>query len=418
MAKKNQKLVLNMDIQTSFSNIKSQMKDLQDVLNNLAKPFENTKAYKDYQNYLNNYIKTLNKITNTTWTPKNVSQYKSQVESLQDSYTKIQQTVQDINDEWNNNNLQKQQTALSQIEKIQSRILQKRQNAAKKLGVDSSGAADIPFLTSTASKAGYSGDQAKIYTQVRSELKKLEADLEAANAEYAKTLKLNAQGVNNLKLPFQQMETGVQGAEEQLKSFNVQIDTLARQQASQGINNLVTQFLGFNAVLNIGHNAIRQLKDTLLDLDESLTAIAAVTGKTREQMWDMVGTYNEMAFELGTTTRQIAESAKLYYQQGRTQSEVTELVEQTAILATTAEIEYATATDYLTAAVNGYNLAAEEAYRVTDSWSALAAASAVDVNELAVAMSKVASLAAASGLELETASAFLSKMLETTREAP
>ena len=418
MAKKNQKLVLNMDIQTSFSNIKSQMKDLQDVLGNLAKPFENTKAYKDYQNYLNNYIKTLNKITNTTWTPKNVSQYKSQVENLQDSYAKIQQIVQDINDEWNNNNLQKQQTALSQIEKIQSRILQKRQNAAKKLGVDSSGAADIPFLTSTASKAGYSGDQAKIYTQVRSELKKLEADLEAANAEYAKTLKLNTQGVNNLKLPFQQMETGVQGAEEQLKSFNVQIDTLARQQASQGINNLVTQFLGFNAVLNIGHNAIRQLKDTLLDLDESLTAIAAVTGKTREQMWDMVGTYNEMAFELGTTTRQIAESAKLYYQQGRTQSEVTELVEQTAILATTAEIEYATATDYLTAAVNGYNLAAEEAYRVTDSWSALAAASAVDVNELAVAMSKVASLAAASGLELETASAFLSKMLETTREAP
>ena len=128
-------------------------------------------------------------------------------------------------------------------------------------------------------------------------------------------------------------------------------------------------------------------------------------------MWELNDSFNEMAQRLGTTTKNIAEASKLYFQQGRSQSEVMDLVEQTTILATVAEIDFTSATNYMTAAINGYNIAAEDAVTITDTWSELAAISAVDVKELAVALSKVASLAGSVGVDMETTSAFLSKMI-------
>ena len=72
----------------------------------------------------------------------------------------------------------------------------------------------------------------------------------------------------------------------------------------------------------------------------------------------------------------------------------------------------------MTAALRGFKLEMSEASRVNDVFSALAAESAVDTDELSYALTKTASLAQSAGMELETTSAFLSQMIETTREAP
>ena len=117
------------------------------------------------------------------------------------------------------------------------------------------------------------------------------------------------------------------------------------------------------------------------------------------------------AFAFASLYAEVVEASKLYYQQGKTQTEVMELVEQTAILASISELEFADATEYLTAAINGFKLEATDATNVTDVWANLAAKAAVDTDELAVAISKVASIAKSAGADIETTSAFLTKMI-------
>ena len=56
--------------------------------------------------------------------------------------------------------------------------------------------------------------------------------------------------------------------------------------------------------------------------------------------------------------------------------------------------------------------------RVVDVYSKLAAIAATDTRELAVAMSKTASIAESAGMSIESTSSFLTLMIETTREAP
>ena len=99
-------------------------------------------------------------------------------------------------------------------------------------------------------------------------------------------------------------------------------------------------------------------------------------------------------------------------------SQVMDLTVETFKMAKIANIDYATATDYMTVAVRGFKMEMSDAQRVTDVYSALAATTASDTEELAVAMSKTASSAEAVGSSFESTSAMIATMVAITREAP
>ena len=91
------------------------------------------------------------------------------------------------------------------------------------------------------------------------------------------------------------------------------------------------------------------------------------------------------------------------------------LTTETLKLATIANVDYADATDYMTVAIRGFKMEMTEAQNVVDVYSNLAAVTASDVEELAVAMSKTASSAEAVGSSFENTSAMIALMVETTR---
>lgn len=95
-----------------------------------------------------------------------------------------------------------------------------------------------------------------------------------------------------------------------------------------------------------------------------------------------------------------------------------ELTEQTLIMAKISGLDYATATDYMTVAVRGFKMEMSEAQRVVDVYSNIAAKTASDTTELAVAMSKTASSMEAVGASLESTTAMIATMISVTREAP
>ena len=73
----------------------------------------------------------------------------------------------------------------------------------------------------------------------------------------------------------------------------------------------------------------------------------------------------------------------------------------------------------MTAALRGFNMELNEtsAQRVNDVYSNLAANAAANTHEIADAMTRTASIANAAGMEFETTAAFLTQMIETTRES-
>lgn len=162
----------------------------------------------------------------------------------------------------------------------------------------------------------------------------------------------------------------------------------------------------------------REVISTITELDKSLTEQAMVTGKTREQTYALLGTYQDMASELGTTTKEVASVATEYMRQGKTVSESLTLTTAAVSAAKVAGISASESINYLTTALNGFQLTADEALSVSDKFAAVAATSATDYEELAVALSKVASQANLAGMSIDYTTALLAKGIETTREAP
>lgn len=93
------------------------------------------------------------------------------------------------------------------------------------------------------------------------------------------------------------------------------------------------------------------------------------------------------------------------------------LTTETIRMARIGNMDYEAATKAMTSAVRGFKIEMQDAQRVTDVYSALAAKAAVDTQDLATAISKTASIAGSAGMSFENTSAFLTQMIEQTQEA-
>lgn len=196
-------------------------------------------------------------------------------------------------------------------------------------------------------------------------------------------------------------------------------------EAAEAINNkfddmkqAIKTFLSISSAIKGVRQVISQTFNDIKELDKSFANIAMVTDYTVGQMWESYNQYAEMANKLGQSTQSVIGASVLFYQQGLDTAESLALTEDTMKLATLAGEDFAEATSQMTAALRGFKMEMDEGAKVTDVYSQLAAKAAADVQGIAYAMSKTASIAQSAGMKFETTSAFLTKMIETTQEAP
>lgn len=178
------------------------------------------------------------------------------------------------------------------------------------------------------------------------------------------------------------------------------------------------QFTLYAVAVRAAKQALREAVQTVKELDKYLTEQAMVTGKTRKETYALVGQYQELALACGATTKEIAQVTTEYMKQGKSTADALVLTEAAVKAAKVARVSVGDSVNYLTTALNGFRLEAEDAMRVSDIFAAVAASSATDYDELAIALSKVASQANLAGMSIEYTTALLTKGLETTREAP
>ena len=183
---------------------------------------------------------------------------------------------------------------------------------------------------------------------------------------------------------------------------------------NNAFNRGISNFGGFYAI----RSAIIDIENTLKELDDSFLSIAAVSDYSMSDMWDKYSDYSKLANEVGQSTKDTIETSALWIQQGKEFDEAMELTEHTIKLATISGQNFSTVTQQMTSALQGFKLEASEAGTVTDVFSELAAKAAADVDGIANAVAKVGSLAYTSGMDLQTTSAMLTEMIESTQEAP
>lgn len=186
----------------------------------------------------------------------------------------------------------------------------------------------------------------------------------------------------------------------------------------QDISNRIKDFFSITSILYTMRGLVREAINDFRELDQQFNEIAIVSQYSTKEMWQNFSEVNKMAQEYGVTTKNILEVQNLYYHQGKEMAEVDNLTAQTLTLAKITGMNYEDATNKMTAALNAYKIAAEDAVKVTDTLAALDSNAAISSEELMTALTKTASIAANAGMSLENTEVFLTKMIETTREAP
>ena len=189
-------------------------------------------------------------------------------------------------------------------------------------------------------------------------------------------------------------------------------------QTSYSLGKAFKQFSIYAIALRSIKKAAHEAVSTIKELDRSLTEQAMVTGKTRKQTYDLLSSYQELAAQTGATTREVANLATQFMRQGKTTQDALTLTKAAMDAAKVAGISASDSVNYLTTALNGFQLSAQDALLVSDKFASIAANAATSYDEIATALSKVASQANLAGMSIDYTTALLAKGLETTREAP
>ena len=179
----------------------------------------------------------------------------------------------------------------------------------------------------------------------------------------------------------------------------------------------ITHWASAQQIINVVKNGIRQAYQDIKALDSAMTNIAVVTDMSIGDLWGKINEYMSIAKQYGVTTQGVYEVSQLYYQQGLSTNEVMAATTETLKMARIAGMDYAEAADAMTVAIRAFKMEMTDAEHVTDVYSKVAAVTASDSEELAIAMSKTASSAESVGSSFENTTAMLAVMIETTRES-
>ena len=250
------------------------------------------------------------------------------------------------------------------------------------------------------------------------DIKAVEAAINGIGTEEIDRLRL---GFDGLGKEVDELEGKVSDTGEKISGEFSQAANSAMSMRDQ-FNQLSTNiqyFFGIANGIQLFKRTLREALQTVKELDAAMVKIAVVSDYDMSDMWSTLPEFTKRANELGVAITEVYDATGLYVQQGLDLVESQGLANETLKMAKIAGMDAAAATDAMTSALRGFNLELNQgsAERVNDIYSKLAAITASDTQEIATAMSKTASIANNAGASIENTSAFLSMIIETTRES-
>ena len=160
---------------------------------------------------------------------------------------------------------------------------------------------------------------------------------------------------------------------------------------------LVTEMFGSFSLVNRADDIVRDMVGTIREVDDALTDLKMATNVSDSQAESLMETYSKMGRELKATGVDVSTAATDFMKQGETIANAQKLAHDSIVLSKVGDLSAEESTKYLTSAMKGYKVEAQDALSIVDKLSAVDMASATDVGGLAEGMSKVASAADLAG---------------------
>ena len=212
-------------------------------------------------------------------------------------------------------------------------------------------------------------------------LKKSKAPQDQINQQQ-KVVKMATDHTNALKnqvkgtKEYTEVEKQLEYAQEKQKQKQLELNQTTKKSTSLfgNFKNTLKQVISAGLSWKIFSTIINTLKDvqnTVIDLDKSLVDLQIVMGSTRGEAREMLSTYSQMAQELGSTTKEVATAAVEWQRQGYTIAETNTLIKNSMILSKVGMIESAEAQQYLTSAMKGYNVSVNQSLGILDKLTAI-----------------------------------------------
>lgn len=195
-------------------------------------------------------------------------------------------------------------------------------------------------------------------------------------------------------------------------------------QQVQNLNNqmrnaegILGNYLTAREIFRIIANSIKQVVNEVESLNKAQTDLQIATSKSAAEMKSLMQDYNQLAKQMSSTTLDVTGAADDFLRQGRSIADTNTLVKDSLVLSKIGQLESAESTQYLTSAMKGYQLQANEVINIVDKLSATDMAAAVSAGGLAEAMSKCANSASTAGVSMDSLIGYIATVAEVTQKS-
>jgi len=173
---------------------------------------------------------------------------------------------------------------------------------------------------------------------------------------------------------------------------------------TEGMRRSITTVAEYALSTGILYAALNQLKQGIqyiIDLNKVMVDTQLVTGGTAEQMKSLAMDYNNLAREMGSTTKEIAKGSLEFVRQGKSAEDTAILIRSSTMLSKLGNMEAADATEKLTSIMNGFRIEAEETTDVVDKLVGLDNAYATSVDKISTSMKYSSNVAQQVGVDFD-----------------
>ena len=200
--------------------------------------------------------------------------------------------------------------------------------------------------------------------------------------------------------------------------------TKATKSATKSNNGMAKQFITGAAAIGMAVTAFRTITkvisasiETFKNFEFQMAKVKAITGASEKDFKKLSNTAQQLGRSTFYTASQVAELQVAFGKLGFSTTEILAAQEATLQLATATQTDLARAAVVAGAAVRGFALDASETQRVVDVMAVAFTSSALDIEKFQTSMTKVAPIAAAADISLESTTAVMGTLTDAGIEA-
>lgn len=254
-------------------------------------------------------------------------------------------------------------------------------------------------LNSTATKKELNSKLKSINSKV-----KIDADVTVADKKIKKLGQQKASPTITPKVDNSQVVSDLKQAQKETKTL--------WERFTNGIMGINLIRMGIQEVTR----AIRQAITEIKELDTIKTNIQMVSGASDSGVNAMMSSYNKMAKDLSSTTKEVGEAANEFLRMGESIASTNELIKSSQVLSKVGMIESADSASYLISSLKGYKIAAENSMDVVSKLTSVDLKAAVSAGGLAEALSKCSNIANNSGIAMDRLIGYTATVGEVTQK--